>query len=326
MADVPPDTADAPPVESGTVRWFDAKKKMGVITRADGSTIFIPPYGLAEGQGALGFGQPVSFVERSNAKGPYAAEVTATGEAGTPPDNLEQIAAELGESAPQALGQIRRILRHMGAKAAWRYVAEAKRVEAEGGMLIPDGSRRRTLGGVFFALVREGVSEEQRAVIFPPLFVRKEKPAKPKAPAEPPPPPPPPLSWEERLDLLAALRQHSGKAITVKVTIIGRPSKIEEQPQVTLLTLTHAGPLPALPKGIPVPDPVPATTYSVYVGKKQWKAVAEALSNPEDVIIVEGTQLLDPASGTIAVFATKTTTKLLQQASRAPRPPADAAG
>src|SRR3712207_6927149 len=34
-------------------------------------------------------------------------------------------------------------------------------VEANGGILIPDGSRKRTLGGIFFYLVRTQVSDDE---------------------------------------------------------------------------------------------------------------------------------------------------------------------
>ena len=323
-----PNQAEPPPSpEAGTVRWFNAAQMIGVINRRDGSTVFIPAFGRAVGQGALRPGQSVTFVTRENEKGFYADEVTAIGE--TPPlpsDVAIQIAAALGETISQARTQIRRIVRHLGPEDAQRYVAEAQRVEAAGGMLLPDGSRRRTLGGVFFVLIRNALPEEERKIVFPPPhgWKAKKKPKDTKQPAEPPPLPP--LGWDDRITLIETLRAESGKATTVKVTIIGRPGQIEERPQVTLLTLTHTGPLPALPKGIPVPNPVPPTTYSVYIGKKQWKAIAEAIANPEDTLIVEGTQILDAASGTITVFATKTTTKLLQQASKQPKPPVASEG
>ena len=133
---------------------------------------------------------------------------------------------------------------------------------------------------------------------------------------------PPSIRWAHREARIASLQPTSGKATSVKVTLIGRPARVSEQAQFTLLTLTYTGPLSSLPKGIPVPVKVPPTTYSVYIGKKQWKQVAEALKNPEDVLIVEGVQILDATTKTIAVFATKTTTKLLQQANRPPKPPA----
>jgi hypothetical protein len=49
---------------------------------------------------------------------------------------------------------------------------------------------------------------------------------------------------------------------------------------------------------------------------KQWNKVAEAIRDPEDTLIVEGFPQLDPETSCIAVFATNTTTKKLQQAQR----------
>ena len=74
-------------------------------------------------------------------------------------------------------------------------------------------------------------------------------------------------------------------------------------------------------EGIPLPAPVPPTTYSVFIGKKQWKQVVESLKQPKDGLIVEGAQMLNAAGKTIVVFATKTTTRLLQQANRVAKPP-----
>jgi cold shock CspA family protein len=329
MADTPPDTAEAPSLpEEGIVRWFNATKRIGAITRPDGSTIFIPPHGLAAGQGSLNGGQAVTFIAKVNAIGPYAGEVRERVE-GTAAvqDLIAKIAADLGETNKWAITQIQRIVRYLGSEAALRYVAEALQIEAAGGMLLPDGSRRRTLGGVFFATVRSQMPEDLRVRIFPPTpNQRKPKPPRPEgAPPLPPPPPPAPalpqITWEDRIAKIAALRPDSGKVTSVKVTIIGRPNRVEEGAQFTLLTLIHTGPLPAMPKGIPTPTTIPATTYAVYIGRKQWRQVAEAIQNPEDLLIVEGAQIYDPAAKAIAVFATKTTTKMLQQAQRPPKQP-----
>jgi cold shock CspA family protein len=324
MTDPSPTSDPSPASEIGTVRWFDATKRIGVITRADGTTIFIPPKSLGAVQTALVPGQFVSFVVRANTTGDYAAKVRVTDE--LPPGEAEIIplAEALKEDTPHAMEQIRRIVRHLGLAATQTTVAEAIEVEAAGGMQVPNSARRRTLGGVFFYLVRQRLSPEEQAIIFPPLANRKPK--KPTANAAgqataPAAPTPPSAMWEDRHALITSLQAASGKVTTVKVTLIGRPARVSEQAQFTLLTLTYTGPLPALPKGIPVPTTVPPTTYSVYVGKKQWKQVAEALTNPEDVLIVEGIPVLDAATTTISVFATKTTTKLLQQASRPPKPP-----
>jgi cold shock CspA family protein len=326
MAENPPDTADAPSApEEGIVRWFNATKHIGAITRPDGSTIFIPPHGLAAGQGSLIGGQSVTFISKVNAIGPYAGEVRECIEgAAEVRDLIAKIAADLGETNTWAIIQIQRIVRYLGSEAALRYVAEAQQIEAAGGMLLPDGSRRRTLGGVFFATVRSQMPEDQRARIFPPIQ-NQRKPKAPRPEGAPPPPPPEPalpqITWEDRIAKIAALRPNSGKVTSVKVTIIGRPSRVEEGAQFTLLTLIHTGPLPAMPKGIPTPTTIPTTTYAVYIGRKQWRQVAEALQNPEDVLIVEGAQIYDPAAKAITVFSTKTTTKMLQQAQRPPKQP-----
>jgi hypothetical protein len=95
---------------------------------------------------------------------------------------------------------------------------------------------------------------------------------------------------------------------------------VVEQEGFTLLKMQHTGPLPSLPKGIPVPAAVPTTTYIVYIAAKQWRGVAESLKTPEDTLIVEGVQFYDAEHQAIAVFATNTTTKLLQQAKRAAQP------
>ena len=47
-------------------------------------------------------------------------------------------------------------------------------------MLLPDGSRRRTLGGVFFVVVRVQLTPAQQRVVFPPKpYQKKTKPPRP---------------------------------------------------------------------------------------------------------------------------------------------------
>ena len=68
--------------------------------------------------------------------------------------------------------------------------AQGLAVEAKGGMLVPDGSRKRTLGGIFFYLVRTQLADDEamrinRAWRWQPgtPWVKQHQPAKPKAPA-----------------------------------------------------------------------------------------------------------------------------------------------
>ncbi len=223
-----------------------------------------------------------------------------------------RLANALGEREPGPRAQVGRVVRVLGIERAEAFHQQALEVENAGGMLLPDGSRRRTLGGVFFKLVRDGVSEEERLAIFPlqPWQKRRgERPqsAAPGAPAAPPTPAPRPL--------ITDLPNLSGEARTVKITLVGRPGRIIAK-QGHIITMMTSSKVPALPKGMPVP-PATATTYTVYIGQKQWTKVAEALRDPEDVLIAEGTPVYDTQLEGIAVYVTNASTKLLQQKQRA---------
>ena len=101
----------------------------------------------------------------------------------------------------------------------------------------------------------------------------------------------------------------------MKITVIGRPGTAVEQGQVVVLALTSEK-VPDLPKGLP--EPAAGTRYTVFVARKPWAKVAEALAaDPEDTAIIEGYAALDLRIEGIAVYATSATTKRLQAAKRA---------
>ena len=101
----------------------------------------------------------------------------------------------------------------------------------------------------------------------------------------------------------------------MKITVIGRPGAAVEQGQVVAVALVSEK-VPDLPKGLPVPPA--GTRYTVFVTRKQWTKVGEALAaDPEDAAISEGYAALDPRVDGIAVYATSATTKRLQAAKRA---------
>ncbi len=187
--------------------------------------------------------------------------------------------------------------------------------------MLPDGSRRRTPGGVFFHLVRadDTLTREDRVYIFPPQFGRngRTKAAGAAATQTTPPSPAPSSAWADDIYrvIMAALQHEIGRATTVKITVIGRPGAAVEQGQAVALALTSEK-VPDLPKGLPAP-PV-GTRYTVFVARKPWTKVAEALAaDPEDAAIIEGYAALDPRIEGIAVYATSATTKRLQAAKRA---------
>jgi CspA family cold shock protein len=68
-------TAEEPGVKLiGRVKWFDAYKGWGFITKANGEDIFVHRTGV-EGYGALEDGQEVEFRIEQTPKGPAAVEV-----------------------------------------------------------------------------------------------------------------------------------------------------------------------------------------------------------------------------------------------------------
>ena len=104
----------------------------------------------------------------------------------------------------------------------------------------------------------------------------------------------------------------------MKITVIGRPGTAVEQGQAVVVALVSEK-APDLPKGLPEP---PAGTHdTVFVARKPWGKVAEALAaDPEDAAIIEGYAALDPRVEGIAVYATSATTTRLQAAKRVTPP------
>jgi len=217
------------------------------------------------------------------------------------------IAAVLGETMPPPIRLITRVVDRLGPERARAVLGQALTIEAQGGLTLPDG-HRRTPGGTFLYLVRtsDEVSREDKAYIFPRHGGRPLRAAGDDRP--PTPAAPPPVAWtDETYRTLAPQFQqdNAGRATTVKITVIGRPGTAVEQGQAVVLALTSEK-VPDLPKWLP--EPPVGTRYTVFVARKPWTKVAEALAaDPADAAIIEG----------IAVYATSATTKRLQAAKRA---------
>jgi hypothetical protein len=238
-----------------------------------------------------------------------------------------KIAEQLKETGEAQLQQIMAIVRAMGVVQAWALMMDAIELDQGEGMMVPNGSRRRTVGGVFFHLAyTKGQPLPGKTLSrFPAKKVQgsQSAPSNKKlveqragtspAPEPPQPEPIPPFIWEDRITVIQEAEKTKGQA-SVKITVIGRPGKVEEKGQC-VVTVMESTKVPALPKGLPTPPAAP-TKYVVYVAAKQWKKVAEAIKDPEDSLIIEGFPTIDTQTNTIAVFATNTSTKKLQQAQR----------
>ena len=223
----------------------------------------------------------------------------------TPP-TVAEIAGVIGETAEQPLAQLATALEVLGEEALRAILAETLAIEAGGGETIMTGKRRRTPGGVFFRLVRERATGGQRRAIFPPPpGSGKASPAKDVAPV---------FTWEHFGTMAPGLASGAGEATTVKITVIGRPGRVQPAGEVVLVAL-QSGRAPSLPKGLPTPEQ--PTDYAVLIARKQWAKVEAALRQPDDRLIVEGYPTFDPRFAGITVLATQVTTRDQQAAKRA---------
>ncbi len=235
------------------------------------------------------------------------------------------IAAVLGETMPPPIRLITRTVDRLGPDRARAFLGQALTIEAQGGLTLPDG-HRRTPGGVFFYLVRtsDEVNREDKAYIFPKAGHPTRAAGRGTAASAPPVPAASALvAWtDDTYRALAPQLQQDilqqdilGRLTTVKITVIGRPGAAVEQGQTVVLALVSAK-VPDLPKGLP--EPPVGTRYTVFVARKPWTKVAEALAaDPADAAIIEGYAALDTRVEGIAVYATSATTKRLQAAKRA---------
>ena len=208
------------------------------------------------------------------------------GEAAPDPALLQaaaEIAAQLGETEDEPRGTILRIVQQLGEAVAREYVQETLAVEAQGGLWLGDGSRRRTPGGVFFYLVRQRAPKPERLAIFYPEYDQIAA-----------------LSAEELAPLLAGADQWPRAAAQrIRVRLAGRPAKIPppdvpaDTPYVVFSLKSGPEQAPPLAKGL---SPVgAATTYRVLATTDQWLKIAPALlGQPDARIGVSGDVAVSP--------------------------------
>lgn len=161
-----------------------------------------------------------------------------------------EIAANLGETTPEAQHQIAAALERYGAELIQSLVAEALDIEREGGMPLTDGSRQRTRGGVFFRLLRERTRQAGWAAV-PPLEDAT------------------PLKWDNRIEAVQSALSKPGTARVAKTTVVGRPEEIKLQDDFVVLRVPGDDNLPSLPRGLPRP-PNTTTRFLVCILGWHW--------------------------------------------------------
>jgi len=223
-----------------------------------------------------------------------------------------EIAGQLGETEEEPIRQIRRAVRVLGEERVRALVAQTLEIEAAGGLMLPNESRRRTPGGVFFHLMRAHIEHKEWYRIFRPQPTTQNKGTRTDQTGTVTTP----FDWTTFGALATAAMSEAGEATTVKLTVIGRPGKVVERGDVALVAM-RSEKVPSLPKGVPAP-PSPQTDYMVLVGMKQWRKVAEALAaDPADKLLIEGYPTIQPEFAGITVYATSATTTGIQAGKRA---------
>ena len=177
-------------------------------------------------------------------------------------------------------------------------------------MLTVRGNRRRTAGGVFLFLAREGMNREQEHAVFG---------DQPGGPTPPKPKLEPPTAEQVRALLAMAVKvppPQKGPSV-MKATVIGRPKQIKKLSSCVMVVLGQKAP-PVMPTGLPpIPDTSTAT-IAVFIAEKQWANVEKALrTDPKDELIAEGYPINDPKHQLTGFWAQSCTTKGIQKAKRA---------
>jgi len=190
------------------------------------------------------------------------------------------IAEVLHETEPDPMAKIAYVIDLIGTQKALKFLIKTLKTEGEGGLLIFNQSRRRTIGGVYFYLTRHWLKPLLPALIPPKKFSGQ-----------------PTFKWADHGVLFQEAVKEMGQANIPRLTVMGRPGKIIE-------------------KGLPRLPAEPATPYVLYISAKQWRKVKEALFNKEDELIIEGYPAFNPQLKAMTVFAINTTTKLQEQSRR----------
>ncbi len=191
------------------------------------------------------------------------------------------------------------VLRTFGQDRCRVILAETLQCEANGGMLRQDGTHRRTPGGVFFQLVKERATPQERQRFFPRTRTTKTQTRLPVP------------TWDDLHVLVNTLPQ--GDA-TVTLTLTGRPDSQAIQTRPTYVAFRMQGKDPgSLPKGLPpVPGQAPIT-WLVVIALRQWTRVQESLAaHADDKLIITGSPVVT-SDGTHVLLAQSCTSVALQR-------------
>jgi hypothetical protein len=227
--------------------------------------------------------------------------------AGIPPPSPEglalaqKLAVTLGETEEKPIIQLARAVDYLGPEKAQAYAEEAVTVAAGEGILTKDGSRKRSPGGTFFALVRQRLENPKKDW-------RKIKPIMKQHSDQPR------MLGEEMPGLIEMSQKLKAGAVAgSKTIIIGRPDTVQKQAQFVAFTIKAQNP-PALPKGLPIFKG--HTQYLILAASKQWEKVEKKINDDkEDQLYIEGFSTAQPnfKKGIVVLAINVNTVGLMRQ-------------
>jgi hypothetical protein len=215
------------------------------------------------------------------------------------------IARRLHERDDIARACLERIIQMIGIKRVDALADQALHIDSQGGMLTRDGARRRTPGGIFFHLFAAAVTPAQQREIRllqtrlqEERALRRLRPARKLGALETVNVP---LDLTASREIAASLRDDAGKAVAMRIKLIGRPGSIERRDGVVVFQMRADDP-PKLPRVLP-PLPDAPQIHVVYLAAKHWLKVAAAVEQTDTKIVIEGYAAFDPALGKLVVYA-----------------------
>src|SRR4051794_38899761 len=91
---------------------------------------------------------------------------------------VKVIAQKLGENDPEAIRKLQAVVDILGSTKAIALCEKTFEIDKQGGIMTKDGSRKKTLGGIFFFLARQKYKQVRKLWDkphkTPPLFSSKE--------------------------------------------------------------------------------------------------------------------------------------------------------
>jgi hypothetical protein len=180
-----------------------------------------------------------------------------------------EIAESLGESAEEPLQLMTRIRAVLGPKVVHQFFDKTLQIEANGELLVRNGSRRRTRGRVFFHIAQCRC----RGLAYQRILCGLELPRKSKSQQRP-----------------IARTPHTREA-QMQATLVFRPDKCTNHTDYIMPTCTVSAPK-NLPRALPVVEPGQSNTWVVVIGIRQWRRVVDVFrAVVDDKLIIQGTPM-----------------------------------